>query len=69
MLVAVNFAPHPSQCYIQLPFPEIKNHKVRLEDLLSTASYLREGNELHERGLYLDMEPWSYHIFTLEVSI
>ena len=69
MLVAVNFAPHSSQCYIQLPFPEIKNKKVRLQDQLSTASYLREGNELFDRGLYLDLEPWSYHVFTLEETI
>ncbi len=24
MLVAVNYAPHPSQCYLDLPFPEIR---------------------------------------------
>ena len=68
MLVAVNYAPHPSQCYVQLPFPEIHNHPVHLEDLLSSASYTHDGNELLERGLYLDMGPWSYHIFILEVT-
>ncbi|MGA9262009.1 MAG: alpha-amylase family glycosyl hydrolase, partial [Desulfobacterales bacterium] len=30
MLIAVNYASHPSQCYIRLPFPEIKNRSVRL---------------------------------------
>ena len=68
MLIAVNYAPHPSQCYLNLPFPEIKNRSVRLKDLLSPACYDRDGNELLERGLYLDMPPWSYHIFDLEIG-
>jgi hypothetical protein len=67
MLVAVNYAPHQSQCYINLPFPEIRNRSVRLQDALSSTSYIREGNELLERGLYLDLHPWSYHVFELEV--
>jgi glycosidase len=67
MLITVNYAPHPSQCYLNLPFPEIKNRSVRLKDLLSPACYIREGNELLERGLYLDLQPWSYHVFDLEI--
>jgi len=67
MLIAVNYAPHASQCYLHLPFPEIQSRSVRLTDLLSAASYIREGNELLEHGLYLDLQPWSYHVFDLEV--
>ena len=47
---------------------QIKNRSVRLKDSLSSACYIREGNELLERGLYLDLQPWSYHVFDLEVS-
>jgi hypothetical protein len=68
MLVAVNYAPHPSQCYLPLPFPEIKDRSVRLKDSLSPACYIREGNELLERGLYLDLQPWAYHVFDLEIN-
>ncbi|MCJ7825507.1 MAG: alpha-amylase family glycosyl hydrolase [Anaerolineales bacterium] len=68
MLIAVNYAPYPSQCYIPLPFPEIQNRSVQLDDLLCSACYTRDGSELLERGLYLDMDPWSYHIFTLEIT-
>lgn len=67
MVIVVNYAPHASQCFVHLPFPEIENHSVRLQDLLSSASYIRAGNELLESGLYLDIGPWSYHIFKLEV--
>jgi hypothetical protein len=66
MLIVVNYASHPSQCYLELPFPELNNRSVQLEDLLGTDIYEREGNELSERGLYLDMQAWSYHVFVLE---
>ena len=68
MLVVVNYAPYSSQCYLQLSFSEIKDRSVWLNDTLSSARYDRDGNELLEGGLYLDMGPWSYHIFTLEVE-
>jgi hypothetical protein len=68
VLIAVNYAPYSSQCYVELPFPEIQNCSVRFEDLLSSARYDRDGNELLGHGLYLDLKPWSYHIFTLEVN-
>jgi hypothetical protein len=67
-LVAVNYSPLPSQCYLSLPFPEIEGRPVRLQDLLSPAAYDRDGNELVGRGLYLDLPPWSYHVFSLEVT-
>jgi hypothetical protein len=68
MVIAVNYGPHPSQCYLKLPFSEIKNRSVRLKDSLSPACYVRDGNELLGRGLYLDMQPWSYHVFDLEIN-
>ena len=68
IVIVVNYAPHPSQCYLDLPFPEIKDRPVQFKDSLSSACYDRDGNELIERGLYLDLQPWSYHVFDLEVS-
>jgi hypothetical protein len=57
---------HPSG---QIPAYEWNFGDVNpLKDLLSSASYTREANELLERGLYLDVGPWSYHVFTLEVE-
>jgi len=67
ILVAVNYAPHSSQCYLNLPFSEIKHRSVRLKDALSANCYERDGNELLESGLYLDLLPWSYHLFYLEI--
>jgi hypothetical protein len=62
-LIAVNYAPHDSQCYVQLPFSELNGKLIRFRDLFSTAVYDRDGDGLSARGLYLDMPGWNYHVF------
>ncbi len=65
LLVAVNYAPNQSQCYVRLPFADLGNGHWRLEDLLSDEQYDRDGNNLRSRGLYLDAPPWHCHAFTM----
>ena len=63
LLVAVNYSPHQSQCYVRLPFSGLAGRPWKLRDLTGEAVHEREGDELHSRGLYLDMLPWQYHVF------
>jgi hypothetical protein len=65
-LVVVNYAPHASQCFVQLPFAEMVSRNICFRDMMSEVSYEREGNDLLTRGLYLDIPAWAYHIFELE---
>jgi len=65
LVVVVNYAPNQSQCYVRLPFPGIAGTVWRLEDLMGTAVYERDGDGLHSRGLYLDARPWEAAIFTM----
>jgi hypothetical protein len=64
-LIAVNYAGSQSQSYIRLPFPDLRGRTVRLKDLTAPASYDRDGDDLLSRGLYLDLPPWSYHVFEM----
>jgi hypothetical protein len=66
LLVVVNYAANQSQCHIPLRFANLDNRQWRLEDLLSDARYDRDGNLLRTRGLFVDMAPWSYHLFRLQ---
>jgi len=68
-LVAVNYAPHQSQCYVRLPFSELDGKQWKLSDLIGDAIYDREGNDLHYRGLYLDVPAWRCHIFELQEAV
>jgi len=65
LVVAVNYAAHPSQCYVRLPFSDLGSGRWRLRDLLGEAHYERDGNELKSRGLFLDVPPWQYHVFEM----
>ena len=65
MVIAVNYAENQSQCYIPLPFKDLGGKTWRLRDLLGPATYDRDGDGLETRGLFLDMEPMSYHAFEI----
>jgi glycosidase len=65
LLVAVNYAPNQSQCYVRLPFADLGDGRWRLEDVLGQAIYDREGNDLQARGFYLDVPPWKASVFSL----
>lgn len=66
LLVAVNYSPHPSQCYVRLPYPWLSGREWRLEDRLGPDVYLRAGDEITGRGLYLDLTPWKAHAFDFQ---
>jgi glycosidase len=65
LIVAVNFASSPSQCYVRLPFEDLSAARWSLRDLMSDAAYERDGDDLGGRGLYLDVPPWHAHVFWL----
>jgi glycosidase len=65
LLVAVNYAPHQSQCYVRLRFAGLANRRWRLTDLLGEDRYDRNGDDLLARGLYLDVRPWGAAVFSL----
>jgi len=52
LLMAVNYAPHHSQCHVRGAFSDLAGRSWRLRDLLSDVVYDRDGNELQSRGLY-----------------
>jgi glycosidase len=62
-LIAVNYAANQSQGYVRLPFADASGRTLCLKDMMSAVSYDRDGSDVVSRGLYLDMRPWSYHVF------
>jgi hypothetical protein len=64
-LITVNYAGHQGQCYVRFSFADLAGHTVRLKDLMGSASYDRDGNDLLAHGLYLDLPAWSYHVFEM----
>lgn len=65
LVVAVNYASNQSQCHVRLPFADVGKDQWQLDDLLGDASYVRGGDELTSKGLYLDLGPWQRHLFAM----
>ena len=68
-LVVVNLAPDAAQCCLPLDLPALAGRPWRLQDLLSGARYVRDGDELLARGLYLDLPGYGCHLFELQPLI
>lgn len=66
MVIVVNYSSEYAQCYLRLPFTDLSGTTWRLKDLMSEATYDREGNDLQQRGLYLDLKPWQFHAFEMK---
>jgi hypothetical protein len=62
LLVAVNYAPNQSQCYVRMPF-DLGDGQWRLENLIGDEIYDRRGTDLTSHGLYLDVPPWKAAVF------
>jgi hypothetical protein len=54
-LVAVNLAPHPSQCYVPMKLARASASSWTASDLLGTQKFVRNDAELRQNGLYLDL--------------
>ena len=65
LLTAVNYGPAQGQCFVRLPWEDLRGRQFRLRDRLSDACYDRPGDDLAGRGLYLDMPAWQYHVFEM----
>jgi hypothetical protein len=63
LVIVVNYGPSQGQCYLRIPFEDLRGKAVRLRDLTGAASYDRSGDELVDGGLFLDLPAWGYHVF------
>jgi hypothetical protein len=67
-LVVVNLAPQPSQCYVPLNIAELGQHDWDLRDVLGSERYERDGVDLADHGLYLDVPAHAAQLFHFRPS-
>ena len=65
-VVALNYGQHQAQCYVPLRLHGIAGRKLRLRDLITAEDLQRNGDELLNPGLYLDLAPYQIHLFAPE---
>lgn len=62
-LVVINLAPYQSQCKIKIESYDLLGKKFLIKDRLSDEEYFRDGSEMFNQGLYLDLKPYQSQIF------
>ena len=66
-VVVVNYSDHQGQCRLRLPFDGLAGRQFRLVDMMGSEVYCRDGGELVEPGLYIDLGAWRFNVFRLDV--
>jgi hypothetical protein len=67
-LVAINLSGTAAQARLQVPWDEVRGRSWRLADALSGEIYDRNGDELREQGLYVELAPWGCHLLRIVAS-
>lgn len=65
-IAVANYGSSQGQCYVPLDLGGLRSRKVILRDVLSGVSYERGGDSLLQPGLFLDLAPYQFHLFTVE---
>jgi hypothetical protein len=65
-LVVVNFSDGSVQGRVHGPWDELRGKAWHLDDVLSGQAYDRSGDEMQEAGLYVELGPWTCHLFQMK---
>lgn len=65
-VVVVNYSHHQGQCRLRLPFDGLVGRQFQLVDVMGSEVYVRDGGELVEPGLYIDLGAWRFNVFRLD---
>ncbi len=61
-LIIINLSDGAVQARVHLPWNDVGGKTWRLDDALSDATYEREGDEMRNDGLYVELAPWAGQI-------
>ncbi len=64
-VIVVNLSEAPAQGQIPLPWPDLPGRRWRLRDLLSGEDFTRDGGQLADPGLFVDMRPGQSYLLAV----
>ncbi|HXG01369.1 MAG TPA: alpha-amylase, partial [Bacteroidota bacterium] len=64
--IVVNYAPHNSQCYVELHLEGFEGRTFEFRDLMSPAVYVRDREGLEHKGMYFDLPGYGLHVFEVK---
>lgn len=66
VLIVVNYSERRSQAMVQLVWDDLPGRVWRLSDALNGDVFLRDGNQLREHGLFVELDAWRFHFLEFE---
>lgn len=68
-VVVVNLSGAPAQARIPLEWTDLGGRQVQLRDLLEGTRFGRDGHDLVDPGLFVDLGPWQYHVLSVGAAV
>jgi hypothetical protein len=68
-LVVVNLSVSSAQGQVQIPWKEVSGRNWKMTDFFTGRVFERNGAEMCYPGLYVDLPPWGFHMFTRWASL
>jgi glycosidase len=68
-LVVINLSHTRCQGRVHLPWADLKGRTSLLVDVMNGERYERDGDEMLDHGLYVDLEAWKFHFFQWEGTV
>jgi len=65
-VVAANLSGEPAQFFLPVEIPALAGQSWQLRDLLNDETYVRGGDEMLGRGLYVDLPGYGYHLLEFQ---
>jgi hypothetical protein len=65
-LVVVNLSDKASQARVKMQWEDLRGSSWRLIDTLSDGTYDRNGDDMKDAGLYIELEPWCFCAFQFQ---
>ncbi len=65
-LVVVNSSENQSQARVHIPWDNLAGRTWQLSDVISSNIFQRDGDEMHQSGLYVDLLAWKFHFLSFK---
>ncbi len=62
VLIVVNFSEQRSQGRVKVPWNELRGRAWHVIDVFEGKKYERDGNEMMDSGLFVDLGPYGFHV-------
>ena len=65
-LIVVNYSDTRSQGMVKLTWDVLRGREWRMSDMLNGDVFIRDGNQMRQEGMYVDLDAWGMHLLELK---